>query len=128
MNPVVHFELPYTQADRAQAFYEKVFGWKTQPLGPDMGDYILATTAEADAKPGEPAGTINGGFFPVKPVWPDQYPAIVIGVGDIQETMKKIGEHGGEVLGEPYEIPGFGQYVSFRDTEGNRNSVLQPSL
>jgi len=31
------------------------------------------------------------------------------------------------VLGEPMEIPGVGQYVSFMDTEGNRVSLLQPS-
>jgi predicted enzyme related to lactoylglutathione lyase len=30
------------------------------------------------------------------------------------------------VLGEPMEIPGVGQYVSFIDTEGNRVSMLQP--
>jgi len=33
---------------------------------------------------------------------------------------------GGEVLGEPMVIPGVGDYVSFRDTEGNRLSLLQP--
>ena len=32
----------------------------------------------------------------------------------------------GKVLGEPMEIPGVGQYVSFLDTEGNRVSMLQP--
>ncbi|MEM9674715.1 MAG: VOC family protein [Cyclobacteriaceae bacterium] len=128
MNPVVHFELPYTQADRVQKFYGKVFGWKTKPLGSEMGDYILVTTAESDAKSGEAAGAINGGLFPVKPDWPDQYPSIVIGVGDIQETMNRIGEQGSEVLGEPHIIPGFGRYIAFRDTEGNRNSILQPKM
>jgi uncharacterized protein len=33
---------------------------------------------------------------------------------------------GGKVLGEPIEIPGIGQYVSFVDTEDNRVSMLQP--
>ncbi len=27
---------------------------------------------------------------------------------------------------EPMEIPGVGRYVAFRDTEGNRASLLQP--
>ena len=40
--------------------------------------------------------------------------------------MKKVAEAGGKVLGEPMEIPGVGQYVSFFDTEGNRVSMLQP--
>lgn len=127
MNPVVHFEIPYKVAVRVTEFYEKAFGWKMQRLGPEMGDYILATTAESDVKPGAPAGALNGGFFPIKPDWPDQYPSFVIGVGNLTESIQKVIEAGGEVLGEPHPIPGFGLYVSFRDTEGNRNSMLQPT-
>ena len=40
--------------------------------------------------------------------------------------MRKVEEEGGEVLGEPTEIPGIVQYVSFLVTEGNRCSMLQP--
>ena len=127
MNPVVHFELPYEDANRIAEFYHTVFHWKLTPLGKDFGNYILATTAETDAKPGSPAGAINGGFFPVKPDWPTQYPSIVIGAGNIQKAMKSINQHGGEVLGEPMLIPNFGLYVAFFDTEGNRNSIIQPT-
>lgn len=126
MNPVVHFELPYTDADRISEFYKTVFGWKLTPLGEDFGRYILATTAEIDSKAGTPAGTINGGFFPIKPDWPAQYPSVVIGVGDILDSIKAIENHGGEILGKPHNIPHFGLYVSFLDTEGNRNSIIQP--
>jgi predicted enzyme related to lactoylglutathione lyase len=126
MNPVVHFELPYENPNRIAKFYESAFGWKIQFLGQEMGNYILVTTAETDAKPGTPAGAINGGLFPTKPDWPAQYPSIVIGVEDIRDAMKKVTQAGGEVLGEPMEIPGFGEYVSFLYTEGNRNSILQP--
>lgn len=126
MNPVVHFELPYKEGKRISQFYQSVFGWYVTDLGENSGHYILAKTALTDAKPGSPAGTIDGGFFPTKPDWPNQYPSIVIGVDDINMTMKKIQEYGGEVLGEPMDIPHFGTYVSFIDTEGNRNSILQP--
>ena len=91
-----------------------------------MGDYVLVTTAEADVKPGAPAGAINGGFFPKKPDWPAQYPSIVIGVENIQTAMQRVAKAGGKVLGEPMQIPGVGKYVSFFDTEGNRTSMLQP--
>ena len=127
MNPVVHFELPYKDGKRAARFYETVFGWKMQELGAESGNYILATTAETDAKPGFPAGSINGGLYPVKPDWPAQYPSVVIGVEDIDEAVENINNNGGQVLGEPIEIPDFGIYVSFLDTEGNRNSVIQPA-
>ena len=126
MNPVVHFEIPYVDRQRIATFYESAFSWKIEMLGEDMGNYVLATIAIADARKGASAGAINGGFFPKKPDWPAQYPSVVIGVNDIQTAIKKVAQAGGEVLGEPYEIPGIGQYVSFMDTEGNRVSMLQP--
>jgi uncharacterized protein len=61
-----------------------------------------------------------------KPDWPAQHPSLVIAVDDIQAAMRKVAEAGGKVLGEPMEIPGIGQYVSFVDTEDNRVSMLQP--
>ncbi len=126
MDPVVHFEMPYDDRGRMVRFYESAFGWQTQMLGEDMGNYVLATTTETDQNGPKRPGAINGGFFPRKPDWPAQYPSLVIAVDNIQESIKKIKEAGGEVLGEPMEIPGVGQYVSFFDTEGNRVSVLQP--
>lgn len=128
MNPVVHFEMPYHDADRAMNFYKEVFGWNMSDLGPESNHYLLATTAVSDAKPGMPAGAINGGLFPFKEDWPMQYPSIVIGVEDLSSCMAKILQFGGEVLGEPVTIPGFGNYVSFVDTEGNRCSIIQPSM
>jgi uncharacterized protein len=128
MNPVVHFELPYKDAGRAILFYKNVFGWEMEELDETMGNYILATTAIKDAKPGFPAGAINGGLFPVKPDWPAQYPSIVIGVENIALKIEQIKKNGGEVLGEPMLIPGFGNYVSFMDTEGNRNSIIEPVM
>ena len=126
MNPVVHFEMPYEDRGRMADFYKSVFGWQTRVLGEDMGNYVLATTTETDERGPKRAGAINGGFFPKKPDWPAQYPSVVIAVDDIKESIKKVTDAGGEVLGEPMEISGVGQYVSFIDTEGNRVSMLQP--
>lgn len=126
MNPVVHFELPYKNAQRISAFYSTCFGWEITDLGSDFGGYVLAKTAKTDAKPGFPAGSIDGGFYPVKEDWPSQYPSIVIAVPNISAAMDIISKNGGEVLGTPMSIPSFGTYVSFLDTEGNRNSILQP--
>lgn len=125
MNPVVHFEMPADDRNRMAAFYAKAFGWQTQLLGPDMGDYVVVTTTESDDGGPKKPGAINGGFYPRKADWPAQYPSVVIAVDDIRESMKKVAEAGGKVLGDPMEIPGVGQYVSFYDTEGNRVSLLQ---
>ena len=129
MDPVVHFEMPYDDRQRMATFYSSAFGWQTQMFGEDMGNYVLATTTESDqsGKPKTP-GRINGGFFPRKPDWPAQHPSVVVAVEDIRKSIKKVTDAGGKVLGEPMEIPGVGQYVSFTDTEGNRVSLLQPSM
>ena len=126
MNPVVHFEMPYEDRQRAAVFYQTVFGWQVQMFGPEMGNYAVFTTATADVRPDAVRGSINGGMYEKKPDWPAQYPSIVIGVQDIAASMAKVAAAGGTVLGEPMEIPGIGQYVSFFDTEGNRVSMLQP--
>jgi predicted enzyme related to lactoylglutathione lyase len=126
MNSVVHFEMPYDDRERMAKFYGSAFGWQTQMLGEEMGNYVLATTTESDERGPKSPGTINGGFFPKKPDWPAQYPSVVIAVDDIKESARKVTDAGGRVLGEPIEIPGVGQYVSFFDTEGNRVSMLQP--
>lgn len=128
MNPVVHFEMPLEDARRLMAFYKTVFGWQMQDTGPEMGNYVLATTTETDEK-GRPRmpGAINGGFFPKDRSKPEQHPSVVIAVTDIRESMRKITAAGGKVLGDPMEIPGVGWYVSFLDTEGNRVSILQPN-
>lgn len=128
MESVVHFEMPAQDRQRMADFYTKAFGWKTTMLGEDMMDYTLVQTTETDEK-GWPkrTGAINGGFYPVKPDWPAQHPSVVIGVKDIKAAMQRVKDNGGEVLGEPMDIPGFGLYVSFMDTEGNRVSIMQPS-
>ncbi len=130
MCPVVHFEMPYRDRERAADFYRAAFGWQTQALGPDMGHYLLLTTSTTDAKPGAPAGAIDGGMFPLSPDMPAdmQLPSVVIGVPELAAAMARVREAGGQVLGEPMPIPGVGDYVAFVDTEGNRLSMLQPTM
>jgi predicted enzyme related to lactoylglutathione lyase len=109
-------------------FYTEVFGWQTKMLGPEMDEYVLVTTTEADENghPKKP-GAVNGGFYTKSADRPAQYPSVVIAIDNIKEAMKKVTEAGGKVLGEPMEIPGYGLYVSFFDTEGNRVSMMQPT-
>jgi len=119
--------MPYEDKKRLIKFYSDAFGWQMHETGKEMGDYVTAATTETDEnRMVKTPGTINGGFFPKKPDAPSQYPSVVISVDDIKDAMKKVAHAGGTVLGEPIEIPGVGEYVSFMDTEGNRASLLQP--
>ena len=128
MNPVVHFEMPAEDKKRMVDFYSKVFGWQTQTMGSEMSDYVVVTTTEVNEKSGRPKvpGAINGGFFQKDKSKGHEYPSIVISVDDIKAHMKMVTEAGGKVLDGPHDIPGVGQYVIFRDTEGNKVSLLQP--
>jgi uncharacterized protein len=129
MNPVVHFEMPYEDRDRMAEFYGKAFGWETNKLGPEMGNYVVAMTDKSDQNGPLEKGRINGGFY--KKSKDNQYPSVVISVEDIQAAMEKVEESGGTIIGaskgkEPDNIPGVGLYISIQDTEGNRVGMLQP--
>ncbi len=127
-NPVVHFEMPAKDRKRVADFYAKAFGWNMQQLGGDMGNYVLAGTTDTDDKGMvKTPGTINGGFFDYKNEPGFQYPSVVISVDNLKESIEKVKKEGGEILGEPMEIPGIGTYIAFHDTEGNRVGMLAPS-
>jgi predicted enzyme related to lactoylglutathione lyase len=134
-SPVVHFEMGYNDKARMVKFYQTAFGWNTQDMGPDMGGYVVAQTAETDENGMvKTPGNINGGFYK-KGDPSSQAPSVVISVDDIQAVVKEVEKAGGKILGsmdqkgehtlEPQMIPGVGLWVSIEDTEGNRVSILQ---
>ncbi|MBI4052972.1 MAG: VOC family protein [Candidatus Diapherotrites archaeon] len=124
MNPVIHFEMPAEDRKRMAEFYAKAFGWKTEMLGEDMGNYVLAMTTDSDKNGPKKPGAINGGFFP-KNSSPQKYPSVVISVDNLDEHIKTVEKAGGKVLGEPMDIPNVGRFVSFTDTEGNTAGMMQ---
>jgi len=137
MNPVVHFEMGYNDKDRMVKFYETVFGWKTEAMGPDMGNYVVAHTAETDENGMvQTKGAINGGFYQKSDDPNSQAPSVVVSVKDVKAAMQAVAAAGGKILGgmdpdgnhtmEPQMIPGVGLWISVMDTEGNRFSILQP--
>lgn len=129
MNPVVHFEMPTTDRERIMGFYSKVFGWKMNMLGEDMGNYILVTTCETDEQgvPLKPA-MINGGIYTRDKNDSIRHPSYVIVVDNIDEHIKIIEEAGGRIDGKPTVIKGYGLYVNFYDTEGNMLTIMQPTM
>lgn len=125
MNPVTHFEMPAEDRQRLMKFYSSVFGWKMMEMGPEMGNYVMAHTAETDADHMvKTPGAINGGFFMKSGDQPN-IPSVVISVEDVRAQMKKVVEGGGKIIGEPQEVPGIGLWVVFTDSEGNRVSMME---
>lgn len=135
-DPVVHFEMGYNDKDRMVSFYQTVFGWDAQKMGPEMGSYVVVHTTDTDEKGMiKTPGHINGGFY-AKTNAPDaQAPSVVISVDDINQAIEDAKKAGGKIKGtmnqkgehtlEPQMIPGVGLWMSIEDTEGNRVSLLQ---
>lgn len=137
-NPVVHFEMGYHDRERMKKFYSEVFGWEMKQYGPEMGNYVVAQTAETDEQGMiKTPGAINGGFYEKTENPLSHAPSVVVSVDDIHVAMKAVETAGGKILGamdekgvhsmEPMMIPGVGLWISAMDTEENRFSILQPS-
>ena len=119
MNPVIHFEFPVDDPDRARAFYESVFDWQTHSLGPEFGNFVLAFTADTDDSTRIPKvrGAINGGFAYRSD--PDAGVRVTVLVDDLRASLKKIEDAGGTMISQITELPGVGLFATFADPEGN---------
>ncbi len=117
MGRVIHFELPAPDPDRLGRFYTEALGWSVEKFeGPT--DYWLVTTGSEDA-PG-----IDGGL--IYPGGPITATTNTVAVEDLEDAMGRVRDAGGEVLGEPQEVPDVGRYVYCRDPAGNTFGMLQP--
>ena len=112
---VVHFEVPFDDADRARGFYRDVFGWQIQPM-PEMDYNMVSTGPMGDQGPSEP-GYIGGGMMQREA--PVSAPVITMQVDDIDQTFVAIEKYGGKPLGEKMAVGEMGFAAYFTDTEGN---------
>ena len=119
---VVHFEVPYDDAERAQSFYADVFGWRIQPM-PEMQYTIVSTGPATDAgMPAEP-GYIGGGMGQRGELL--SKPVITIAVDDVNDALERIRANGGSAIGEPIPVGEMGIAAYFEDSEGNRMGLWQ---
>jgi len=119
---VVHFEVPYDDADRARGFYSDVFGWNIQPVPEFDYNFVQTGPVEETGMPTE-AGYIGGGMFQRdaqigKPI-------ITIDVADMTQALAAIAEHGGAAVGELQHVGEMGLAAYFTDSEGNLMGLWQ---
>ena len=117
MNKVVWFEIPFDESERAQKFYQDVFGWHTGPFTDN--DYYAAITTDTNPQTMEPKepGAINGGLM--KRDDTGKHPIVLIEVSSIDEHLKKIEQNGGKTVMSKTIIGDIGLYARIEDTEGN---------
>jgi predicted enzyme related to lactoylglutathione lyase len=116
---IVHFEVPVDKPERAANFYKKVFDWKINKW--DKGDYWMVET-------GDPKYMgINGGFMLRKDSTSSGVVQNIVGVDNVDATIKKIQNNGGKIVKPKADVMGVGKLVYFKDTEGNIFGALEPS-
>jgi predicted enzyme related to lactoylglutathione lyase len=122
---VVHFEVPFDDADRALSFYRDVFDWQIQSV-PELSYNMVNTGPTSDeGVPTEP-GYIGGGLFQRQA--PVTSPVITLAVDDIDATMVVVEKHGGSSTGPKIAVGDMGFAAYFTDTEGNLMGLWQSAM
>jgi hypothetical protein len=119
-NPVVHFEIPVTDMDRAVAFYEAVLGY---PLTRETVDgYEMAFFPRADERYGTAGALAKGDVYQPS----HKGPIIYFDVADIDAVLARAGQRGARVLYPKKDIGAGGFVAEIEDSEGNRIALSQP--
>lgn len=124
MDRVCHFEIPYSDRDRAHQFYQGVFGWDISEV-PDMSYSMVTTTPTDERMMPKEAGGVNGGMYE-RAENVSTTPVIVIQVESCEGRVKDIESAGGLLLVGPHEVGDFGIYAQVKDTEDNIIGIWQP--
>jgi len=112
-NAILHVEIPCKDIQRVVRFYGEVFGWTFKP----WTDYYTLFNTKSKQ------GSLTGGFWlnDKDDIPRDRFITLYIHVDDINHYLKKIEEHGGEIVKEKtLAFEAVGYYAFFRDTEGNQ--------
>ncbi|HQY11329.1 MAG TPA: VOC family protein [Ferruginibacter sp.] len=117
-NAISWFEIPTTDIDRAQKFYEAIFGISMMPM--DMPN-IKMRMFPLDDMMTQVGGALvdSGGFHKASAT---EGPLIYLnGNPDVQNVLDKVQGAGGSILLPKTEIsPEYGFMAVIMDTEGNR--------
>ena len=119
---VVHFEVPFDDADRARSFYQGAFGWNMMPM-PEMSYTMVSTGPSGEAGPSEP-GYIGGGLTERSEFL--QGPGVTVDVEDIDAALAKVEQLGGKTARPRQDLGGgMGYTAYFTDPEGNLMGLYQ---
>lgn len=117
-NPVVYFEIPVNNIDRAIKFYNAVFHFDFGKENIDNNEMALFPFA------GENQG-ISGALAKGEIYKPTKDGVVIyFKTENIDETIKSATSNGGQIL-YPKTDNGIGFVAEFEDTEGNRIALYQ---
>ena len=119
-NPVVYFEIPVADINRAKQFYAAVFGFTfTDEV---IDSYEMALFPFADNGSGITGALAKGDVY--KPT--NNGVLIYFKTDDMDRALQLAVQHGGKVLYPKTINPSYGVAVAeFEDSEGNRIALQQ---
>lgn len=112
--PVSWFELPADDPAKLAEFYNKAFGWTTEPFAA-MPDYLIVNPQAGD-------GAIWGGITKRGML---RGVTNTITVPSLDDAMSAIKAHGGQVVTEKIPIPDMGVLAYAVDPEGNTFGIME---
>lgn len=119
MNPIVHFEIPAKDMDRAREFYSKLFGWEINAFEGETAAKEKYYNIETSKEP----VVICGGILPR--MQEGHTITIYVGVDSVDKYSEKVKELGGEVCVSKMAVPGMGWFACCVDTEGNTFAIWE---
>ena len=114
-------DLTVENAERIRDFYSAVVGWTAS--GVDMGGYDDFNMN--DPETGTPVAGVchaRGGNADLPPVW-----LIYVNVEDIEKSIARCVELGGQVISGPKGMGGQGRYCVIRDPAGAALALFEPA-
>ncbi|QBQ41527.1 VOC family protein [Sphingobacterium psychroaquaticum] len=118
-NPVVYFEIPVVDMDRAIVFYQAVFGFDFERIVIDHNEMALFPLLPE--REGISGALAKGEVY--KPTVDGMI--IYFYTESIDETMTLALAHGGEVLYPKTSNGDLGFVAEFKDSEGNRIALQE---
>jgi predicted enzyme related to lactoylglutathione lyase len=112
--PVVHFEIGCRNSPQTQEFYSKLFDWSITQQGPAA---MIDTSA----------GSGINGHITALGHEPHHYVLFYVQVNDLQATLDRAAELGGQTLIPPTEVPGMGSFAWLKDIDGNVVGLWKPA-
>ncbi|MDV3752769.1 VOC family protein [Elizabethkingia anophelis] len=119
-NPVVYFEIPVNDLQRAVKFYSAIFNFTFEKE--IMDGYEMAFFPFEETKNGVTGALVKGDIY--KPT--KNGVILYFKTDSIEDTLKKVLEYGGSILYPKTLNEKFGFAVAeFEDSEGNRIALHQ---
>jgi uncharacterized protein len=118
-NPVIYFEIPVTDIDRAIKFYSAVFSFEFEKDTIDKNEMALFPFVEEGS--GISGALAKGEIY--KPT--KNGTLIYFSTTSIDSTLKLVQENGGQILYPKTSNGDLGSVAEFEDSEGNRIALHQ---